>query len=191
MHWCHMSFAQRCWTFQVSAIGSMLIDWLPTWGAYSRHPQCLCIPRTDAYNLKMERANFSETLANFCQTPRHHIPEELICMSSHGIRNLLLLLNYCFSFFLSSFIFYPAPLLVLCSIMFDVVLLCLLIWCPDISLNTVDRLGVDDPGICIRFSVGLEILPLSMVTRPTLGSRHLAMLQLSVLVESGVVLNSL
>lgn len=54
----------------------------------------------------------------------------------------------------------------------------------------VDRLGVDDPGICIRFSVGLGTLRLSMVTRPALGSRHPAVLRVSVLVESDVVLNS-
>jgi len=82
-------------------------------------------------------------------------------------------------------------LLVLYAIIFGAVLLCLLIWCPDISVNMVDKLGVNDPGICTRFSVGLEILPLSMVTLPTLGSRHPAVLRVLVLVESDVVLNSL
>jgi hypothetical protein len=128
----------------------------------------------------MEVESFSETGANFCQTPHHHIPEELIFMSPYVIRNLLLSLNYRFSFILSSFVYHCAPLLVLYSIIFDVVLLCLLIWCPDISVNMVDRLGVDDLGICIRFSVGLETPRLSMVTRPIQGSRHPAMLWVSV-----------
>ena len=75
--------------------------------------------------------------------------------------------------------------------MFDVVLFCLLIWCPDISVNMVDRLGVDVPGICIRFWVGLDILPLSMVTGPTLAFRHPAVLRVSVFAELGVVFNSL
>lgn len=69
--------------------------------------------------------------------------------------------------------------------MFDIVFLCLHIWCPDISVNMVHRLGVDDPGICIPYSVGLEILRLSMVTRPSLGSRHPAVLQVSGFVEAG------
>jgi hypothetical protein len=72
-----MSVAQRCWTFQASAVDSVLIGWLSTWGACSRHPQCLCSPRTDASNLKMEVASFFERRSNFCQTLRHHIPEEL------------------------------------------------------------------------------------------------------------------
>jgi hypothetical protein len=75
--------------------------------------------------------------------------------------------------------------------MFDAVFLYLLIWCQNISVNMVDKLGVDDPEICTRFSVGLEILPLSAVTRPILGCRQAAVLQVSVLVESDVVLNSL
>jgi len=74
----------------------------------------------------------------------------------------LLIIFFLFSFLLSFFAL--LFLLVLYAIIFGAVLLCLLIWCPDISVNMVDKLGVADPGICTRFSVGLEILPLSMVT---------------------------
>lgn len=69
--------------------------------------------------------------------------------------------------------------------MFDIVLLCLHIRYPDISVNMVHRLGVNDPGISIRYSVGLEILRLSVVTRPALSSRHPAVLQVSGFVVVG------
>jgi hypothetical protein len=58
-------------------------------------------------------------------------------MSSYVIRNLLLSLNYLFIC-----LFYSAPLLVLHSAIFGVVLVCLLIGCPDISVNVHDRIPI-------------------------------------------------